>query len=82
MIIDTTPPKTEGSFHKCCSCGCVVNPSFPATLCSCENNVLAFYPECPKCKDNKIPISHCRFCTNSGYDDEYYVYTNGYLEGD
>lgn len=73
------------SFHKCCSCGLIdgsgTDPSgrdLPLS-CDCEDKVLAFYPECPQCKRNKIPISYCSFCTNSQYGNPEYKYINGQI---
>ena len=81
MIIDTTPTKIVGSFHKCCSCGHVVGGGDGTgrkipRQCSCEKKVLAYYPECPGCHGF---TSHCRFCTNSGYGCGEYKYRNDYV---
>ena len=72
-------------FKKCCSCGLIdgdgTDPSereLPRS-CDCKGKVLAYYPECPQCKRNGIPISYCSFCTNSQYGSSEYKYENGYV---
>ena len=71
-----------GSFHKCYGCGYVTVKGRSVHKCCCDPNriMLIYYPECPQCKENSASISHCTFCTNSGYGRTEYEYVNGYVK--